>query len=277
VKETIKFQMPEGLDGTALFYPCSGSDLATPIGMFSPVVTDFWVVDRGYFSPGHQDTKRYGFDASADRIAPVLAGAADYELLGTAIRGLPAWPCGVRAIEPCVLPETYRHLPTGRRIKVRRRRGYGFSAFRQEIRQIGVFFYRGDSLGEGGSGNLWLDPKHVHELCGKLIDGGLIATDGSQRKKWRNWTRSGAYHQFSRFGSDECRLSPEELVKSAKPFADPWGRVFRCVGYAGQRYGPTLVWQVNKSRETRDRREGGRRTAMVVPGIRTPGNRRVWQ
>lgn len=241
-------QALEGVADTALFYPCSGNDLMTPIRLFSPFVTDFWFVDRGYFSPGHQDTKRYGFDAPADQAKPVLAGDADYDLVGTSIRGQPEWPWTVREIEPCTLTETYRHLPTGRRIKVRRRRGYGFSAFRQEIRQIGVFFYRGDSPGEGGSGNLWLSPKHINEICSKLIDGGLLVTDGSQQTQGRRFSSGGGYRLLAKYHGGRPRPdNPEELVRTTESFMDPKGRTFSCIGYAGERYGPTLAWKVQKS------------------------------
>jgi len=37
-----------------------------------------------------------------------------------------------------------------------------------------------------------------------------------------------------------------ETVKLAWPFEDPQGRRFECIGYAGRRYGPTLVWQVSR-------------------------------
>jgi len=51
----------ESIRDSTLFYPCSGNDLLVPIELFSPYVTDFWFVDRGYFSPGHHGTKHYGF------------------------------------------------------------------------------------------------------------------------------------------------------------------------------------------------------------------------
>jgi len=234
------------VNGTALFYPCSGDDLHAPIRMFAPHVKDFWFVDRGYFAPGHQDTKRYGMDVDACRAKPVLAGNPDYELVDTTIYGPSSWNPGNRDIEPCILKETYRHLPSGKQIRVRRRRGYGFSAFRTEIRQIGVFFYRGDSPGEGGSGNLWLKSSHVDEICAKLIDGGLLVTDGSQQCNWPRQASKSKYGPLAQyhFGKKPCPVDPEEIVRTTKPFQDPKGRRFNCVGYAGKRYGPTLVWKV---------------------------------
>ncbi len=231
--------------GTALFCPCSGNDLEAPIRLFSPHVTEFWFVDRGYFTPGHQDTKRYGYDRPADEVAPVLGGDAEYKLLRKDIEGLRYWSLHDRDIEPCVLTETYRHLPSGRRIKIKRRRGYGFSAFRNDIRQIGVFFYRGDSGGEGGSGNLWLKPDHIDEICAKLIDGGLLVTDGSQQSSRTNSSPKAEYYPLAQYhGTLTCPKDPDEIVRVTKPFTDSKGRTFTCIGYAGKRYGPTLIWRV---------------------------------
>jgi hypothetical protein len=56
-----------------LFYPGSGNDLLVPIQLFSPFVTDFWFVDKGYFSPGHQDTHYDGLDIPATMQRPLLA------------------------------------------------------------------------------------------------------------------------------------------------------------------------------------------------------------
>ena len=236
------------VEGTALFYPCSGNDLDVPIRLFSPFLAEFWFVDRGYFAPGHQNTKQYGFDRPADEVESVLGKNADYQLLRTDIDGMPYWSLYNRDIEPCIMTETYRHLPSGKTIRVRRRRGYGFSAFRSDIRQIGVFFYRGDSGGEGGSGNLWLKPDHINEICTKLIDGGLLVTDGSQQSKWTKPAPNSEYWPLAQFHGGRPRpKDPEEILRVTRPFTDSRGRTFTCVGYAGERYGPTLIWRVDRS------------------------------
>ena len=222
------------VDGTTLFYPCSGNDWRVPIKMFVPYITDFWFVDKGYFNPGSGDTRSYGFDKPAYAVPPLLNSNPDFKFLWSTIKGVASWD-GYPELEPCLLTEYYKHKPSKREITVRRRRGYGFSAFRRDITSIGVFFYRGDSPAEGGSGNLWMTPGHINEICDKLIDGGLIVTDGSQHNKSRQyeamWRHSEPY---------------EDIIKSSQPFTDKVGRQFTCVGYAGQRYGPTRVWEVSK-------------------------------
>jgi len=231
-----------GIEGKALFYPCSGNDLLVPIEIFSPYVTDFWFIDRGYFSPGHQDTRFYGADVSADKQPPVLLSDNRYKFLNKVIEGPPSWDPYKMDIEPCVLCETYLHIQTGREIRVHRRRGYGFSAIRNEtaIGKLGVFFYRGDSQGDGGSGNLWLSKEHLNEVLERLVNGGLLALDGSDGSPW------GRGGEISKYAWKSPSQRPSELIKSMTAFQDNKGRRFACVGYAGNRYGPTMIWQVHR-------------------------------
>jgi hypothetical protein len=229
------------VENTALFYPSCGNDTSVPIQLFSPFVTDFWFVDRGYFCPGNQDTKHYGLDKPADEQEPILSKDKSYRLINTAIDGPPIWAGGWRDLEPCILTELYLHVPTNRNIRIHRRRGFGFSAFRKLISSLGVFFYRGDSPGEGGSGNLWLKSEHLKDVCNKLKNGGLIVTDGSQQGGAR------PYRELCKYFWQNRSMTGEELIKSVKPFTDSEGRIFTCVGYAGHRYGPTLIWQVIKT------------------------------
>ena len=246
---------PEALscvEGTSLFYPCSGDDVAVPVRIFSPFVTDFWFVDKGYFVPGNQDTRHSGLDKSADKQPPVLKDNHDYQLIGKNIDGPPAADVGRRReagsgreytdIKPCILTESYRHIPSGRTVNIHRRRGFGFSTLRGNLiaSSLGVFFYRGDSPGEGGSGDLWLIREHLDEVCNKLVNGGLIVTDGS------NHGRSDHTEHEELWNHRNASGSVEEIMKSAQQFTDRGGRSFTCVGYAGKRYGHTLIWQVKK-------------------------------
>jgi hypothetical protein len=137
------------IENSTLFYPCSGFDVFDPIELFAPHVTEFWFVDKAYFSSGHQNTRHYGFDLPANHQLPLLVDYSEYDLLGWKIIGPPDWG-GNPDIEPCISEENYRHIQSGKTIKINRRRGYGLSALKKEVETIGVFFYRGDSCGEGG-------------------------------------------------------------------------------------------------------------------------------
>ena len=232
------------LQGSSLFYPCSGNDLLKPIQLFSPYVTEFWFVDRGYFAPGHQDTRHYGYDAPADRHRPVLIDDHDYEHVNSNVNGDTRGSKYEVDIKPIILTESYKHIPTGRTIKIHKRRGYGFSAFRREITSLGIFFYRGDSAGEGGSGNMWLKTEHIDEILNKMIDGGLMVLDGSDGTPYRK-NLSGQYSSFWKYRNIDFP-SAHSVITDVKPFTDRKGNAFTCVGYAGRRYGNTLVWQVKK-------------------------------
>lgn len=245
----IKQEVLENLQDSTLFYPCSGNDIIEPIRLFSPYVNEFWFVDKGYFTPGHQDTKSYGMDVPADKRKPFLRNEADYEFISKSIEGPPTFKVAAYTrgdIEPCILTEHYRHTPSNRTIQIHLRRGYGFSAFRKEISSLGVFFYRGDSEGEGGSGNLWMAPDHISEICFKLINGGLIVTDGSQHGRGHN-KKSREYKEFwMQKHIKEHTNSSLEIIGLTQPFSDRFGRQFTCVGYTGHRYGPTLAWEVKQ-------------------------------
>ena len=238
----------EKVRDTALFYPCSRYDLFVPIEVFSPYVTDFWFVDCGYFPKW----------APADKVKPVLKDDGRYELLSENIDGPPGWSFANYDITPCIKTECYRHLESDRIIRVHRRRGYGFSALRYEkkIPTLGVFFYRGDCGGEGGSGNWWLEQDHLDDVFDKLIDGGLLALDGSDGKAYRinrlnrlrkrNKKPHAIHNEICKYAyNSSISLTPEELIASMKVVKDPKNREYRCVGYAGMRYGPTMIWQVH--------------------------------
>jgi len=139
------------------------------------------------------------------------------------IMGPPEWSDSNKNIEPCILTETYYHQNSKRYIEINYRRGYGFSAFRKNNNSIGIFFYRGDSLGEGGSGNLWMSRNHLSEICYKLIDGGLIITDGSNHG-WKKFSFKPIwYYTYKDF------VNPKKFVDSI-PFIGPNGNYFKCIG-----------------------------------------------
>lgn len=207
--------------------------------LFAPHVTDFWFVDRHYFTPGNQDTRDYGYDAPADEIYPLLQHDSEYELVDKEIVGKPSHSCGVVEIEPCKLTEIYTHIPTGREIKVRRCRRYGVSAFTKEedLKNLGVFFYRGDSQGEGGSGNNWLCIERLSIICEQIIDGGLIVTDGSNCYPRKN----------IKFAPYRRKKETWEQYVQGYSFENAIARFTIIDKLPDRRY--NFVWQVDKTRK----------------------------
>ena len=74
----------------------------------------------------------------------------------------------------------------------------------------------------------------------------MIVTDGSlgygsgQRMQLTN-----EYYPLHEF-HEQFSITCEEAYQRAKEFTDNSGNHFRCVGYAGMKNGPTLVWQIKK-------------------------------
>ena len=107
----------ERVAGAPLFYPAARDDCRAAVDLLAPYVTEFWFVDTDYFRSREQ---------SAARAAPLLAGRADYRLLGTHIAGPPCADKERRTdpatgkrydwLAPCVRTEVYDHCATGRAV-----------------------------------------------------------------------------------------------------------------------------------------------------------------
>ena len=168
----LNIKVLKHVESTQLFYPASARDYLAPIEMFAPHVKDFWFADIAYFG---QD------DMLGD--APVLSLDQGYKLLDLRVNDkiVPdeQWKDDPKYLHgpPCVRTEEYSYLDSKQRIQIHFYRRRGCTALRRDIDRLGVFFYRRDS-NEGGSGTLWF-PNHVNDIFEKLIDGGLIVTDGS--------------------------------------------------------------------------------------------------
>ena len=214
----------------ALFYPCAFHDIDTPIGTFLPYINEFWFADVAY---NHRrrptpNVARYPQESRSH-----------FELTGQTIR---------RRL-PYTIPVTstvYSAPELGCSFKVNLCEGRGYdvfhTVFRKTGRKLSVFFHRGDSEGEGGSDFYWLSHyphprgrgKGMFDYVLNSIElDGLIVTDGSN-----------AMPEFAKFHSNNNVGS--ECVTQCDAF-EYSGRRFECVGYLGNRYGPTLVWTTNNS------------------------------
>lgn len=210
-------RMPRG----SLFYPSAGRDIETPIAMFHAHVERFWFVDTTY-------------DTEDTRSLPRLPD--QFQVVDE--KSLTASGTTIRRHERFELQVFSRKVVTrdsGRTFDVGFCRGRGYDAFRslivEPVRTLSVFFHRGDSAGEGGSGFNWLKRKRLKNVLSVLPANGLVCSDGSV-----SIPELSEFHRKLEVGS-EARMD-------AKPFSFQ-GREFNCVGYAGERYGPTLIWQVS--------------------------------
>jgi hypothetical protein len=228
----LDIQVLRNVEGTQLFYPASARDYLLPIQMFAPYIRDFWFVDIAYFGC---------FDPLGNE--PSLSLDRGYKLLELRVKDNlvtdeqwkndPKYPDG----PPRIRTEEYYDLNSKQRMQVHFYRRRGCTALRQGINKLGVFFYRRDS-NEGGSSTKWLG-KHMNDILEKIIDGGLLVTDGSNCEWTNTYTPLRRFHGGKDFGA--------KTVEMARPFTDKVGNKFQCIGYAGEGYGPTLVWQVHKA------------------------------
>jgi hypothetical protein len=204
-----------GLSEGVLFYPSAGTDLDLPLRVFRPWLNEFWFVD-----PSYDVDKRYG---PRDLF---LENVQLEETDGATLR------CGT-PYRITIRHEVYR-TDAGDAFSVHACRGRGFDVFNSQFRAKGrmltVFFHRGDSLGEGGSNFYWLGRKRLEAVLKQLEPGGIVVSDGSL-----------ALRQFRHELDNEA---PSDF-SSISPFHAK-GYHFQCVGYLGQRYGPTLAWKTGR-------------------------------
>ena len=236
------------LAGNCLFYPCSGADLLTPMALFADKVASFCFADRGYFRPGNQDTRHHGLDIAVAEAGPILAPHEEWLLRHRTFEKAEAhddddddFDHDGRHRGIARLTETYHHKASGTEFRVLRSNEDARKVFDALREPLGVFFYRGDSLGEGGSGILWNDMPMMERVLRKLVNGGLLVTDGSNPGEER---RRSVGRNLPVLQARDMRSAEEGLDWIGYTFKNSLGRRLTCVGYAGQRYGATLIWQV---------------------------------
>lgn len=243
LKEDVAIGAPvetlSSLPSKVLYYPCSGADFELPVIQFASVIDVFWFVDKAYFSPDHCDTRHFGLDRPADEVSPLFKHP-DFEYLRYELRGRPTFPCYRTNIAPCVLTEYYFHIPTQRTIQLKFRRGYGFTGFKVELNDLAVFFHRGDSMGEGGSGGHWYSRKPKDQIWTKLVDGGWLVTD---------FSLAGPQEVLGKLMDDINDLKYTQVSELLDPpfqaYSPKDNITFTCLGYLGKRYGPTMVFRIN--------------------------------
>lgn len=222
------------LESRRLFYPSAGSDILVPICEFTPYIDEFWFSDVSY------------------TIDKPLLEHADYhrdsttrsQLSGLTLRR--SLPFRIQ-----VSSERYIHVPTGRVFVANACCGRGYDCFRAAFKEpaklLSVFFYRGDSQGDGGSGFSWLRRPIIKYVFAQLDRHAIIVSDGSNAM-----AKLSKFHRDSAIGSD--------AVRKCESF-DVCGRHLKCIGYVGDRYGPTLVWSVD-SAEASNQPERRRRSGI---------------
>ena len=131
-------------------------------------------------------------------------------------------------------PDEFVHLASESVFRVHRWQRHAEESL-DDVLALGVFFFRGDNpvQGEGSSGVLWLGGDLFTRVLSLLVPGGLVVTDGSNPGPNGPSQLSAFYHN---------RDVGRAAVSEATPF-EYSGRAFTCIGYVGEKNGPTLVWR----------------------------------
>ncbi len=203
---------------SCLFYPCAGSDIQPAISFFNTKVDSFWFVDSRTYRHRSPRIDREWHPKQVEELAVGNAKVKRFQLRDTARR---------------------------REVEVNFVDGDGESVFASlfgtnaEI-ELTVFFYRGDSCGEGGSGVCWLSdvececgtPGLLRRVLELLHKPGLIVTDGSN-----------SHALFRKY------FDSREPIVDAHLHSEPFqlGKYFLSpTDTLGTRYGPTIVWEVTE-------------------------------
>lgn len=208
----------DAIAGSRFFYPCSGDDVSEPLEAFGRLLPEFTFSDPDY---RRRDRPRRGHHEQHEPDASYHAWALDS------------------------VSERFRRPDGGQVSVIYDPRDAGL-VLRERFgeRTIGVFMHRGDGSGEGGSGLSFLTDSrpfggflsYFDDLKPRLADRALVITDGSNTNvPWlsRFYSRSASGSEaFDKLKDQDHQLG---------------GFSWRCVGWMGRRYGPALVWGVERA------------------------------
>lgn len=198
-----------------LFYPCCGSDTADAGKLFSPYVSEFHFAD-----PFHPPMRASRAKAGPPRQASPRRDLETHQLPG--IGNVVLGPCGSARFELEGVA-AYSHQKDG------------LLTLLEDLGPLAVFFYRGDSEGEGGSDQRWLMPVLFDVVLSRMMDGGVIYTDGSNG--------GGAFLGEASPGTYVTSLPVDAEVGQQLMYRD---RLLRCV-YKGDKsswHHPEAAWQI---------------------------------
>ncbi len=207
--KTFNHYYPINIPQGILFYPCVGLDIIDPLVLFSSNIKEFHFADLLPF-PLSQLTN----------VSPI----SDIKTLNQTYIDEDIYQVNLRIHNRNIT--VYWHQNDA--IKVL-----------EKVNNISVFFYRGDSIAGGGSGIYWLGKDLFPKVLSKLVDGGLIVTDGSnpdENYKFHPWKELYLHSQLGHF-SDNQVIKPSNFTYN--------NRYFTCLGPLGERYGTVYAWKVD--------------------------------
>lgn len=225
------------LEGDTLFYPCAGGDAAELFSAFSSQCRKFLYVDMGYdlSHPPHGPQSGDAVLRTSERMGPP-ASTIEIRRDGRSVH---------RFVEPGERREIYEC--NGELVDVTWRRGFAqFALWNLPDRSLRVFVHRGDSRGEGGSNVFFFENRRgrvaqlsnvFDTLCEKLSNNALVVSDGSNIVAPR---QLACFHRRRDVSEEEAYAAMKDAAFEHGPFA------WRCCGFMGARYGPTLIWRLRR-------------------------------
>lgn len=227
--------------GGVFYYPAAGNDLEEPIAVLHDYIDTFWFCD----------IQRPSLKTDMLTKSPWEYRLLDRQTIGPLDAKIEFRRDDSGAtyhhLEPSIISDTYKRN-NDRQIRVFRRRGFGQIALAKEFspRSISVFMHRGDSPGESGSNVYFLANKRAtYPPCGnlfsalaeRLADRSIIISDGSNSHF--SWLRR--FHRKSGISGEAAYT-----YHAGRPCQQFGGFNWACVGWLSQKYGPTLVWGLER-------------------------------
>ena len=250
----LNIDIPEG----SLFYPCCGNDTELPIKFFHENIIDYHFVDN-YLVPqlpllectieGYQDqtidnrnSKRTSCPISKAIVHKVISSEPiNHDISKENIDELSR--LGIKCVgykfQPSMILKQEWYLNSGiKKLNIYRHLQDGLATF-TTLDKISVFFLRRDSDGEGGSGQRWFQKSVFDLILDKIVDGGLIVTDGSSldyklvdSAEWKGFWNNR-------------NIRPNSIVENPADFY--YNNIkFECLGKVANGYGPVYAWRVIK-------------------------------
>jgi hypothetical protein len=207
----------------ALFYPCCGQDTYYPLALFKNIIEDFHFADPFQLS------------------LPNLKNLEHFQARPPLVKTLEQFDESFKIVNQQQMPRFYyegwESSQSRKKFNIYSH-PYDGEQVIEKLNSISVFFYRGDSMCDGGSGIKWFGPELFNKVLDKLVDGGLIITDGSNPDPKHLMTKWKSLYEHSHWGFPD--LEEGEMPEN---FTYDWKR-FICLGKIGERYGNVYVWQV---------------------------------
>jgi hypothetical protein len=238
-----------------LFHPCCGDDTFIPIVLFLNKISEFHFVDTNriirlpkpscitdeHKSPSERSPE---LSSNVGEIPKNRISSTSYSMDFS-----PSWTIGGRkpinklgfgSINPVtkIHEDIWELTDSRQKINIFRYRQDGALIF-LKMDEIAVFYYTHDSYGEGGSNQWWLGPALFNLVLDKLMDGGIIVTDGSNFQEgmedveWRNLRRI-------------CRHAPKSDLTGSADFTYR-NRNFKNLTSWNDRESIVSAWKVTKS------------------------------